>query len=45
MKYARVPDGFWKEQGKKLVAKIAEVGSGKVADVAEKLLRNPAGAS
>jgi hypothetical protein len=42
--YARVPDGFWKEQGKKLVSKIAEAGPASAVDVAEKYLRNPTGA-
>jgi hypothetical protein len=41
IEYARVPDGFWKEQGKKLVSKIAEVGPEKAVEVAEKFLRNP----
>jgi hypothetical protein len=43
IEYARVPDGFWTEQGKNLVSKIAEVGPDKAAEVAEKFLRNPSG--
>jgi hypothetical protein len=43
IEYARVPDGFWKEQGKKLVSKVAEVGPEKAAEVAENFLRNPGG--
>lgn len=43
VEYARVPDGFWMEQGKKLVSKIAEVGPEKAVEVAEKFLRNPGG--
>jgi len=41
LQYALVPEGFWKEQGKKLVKKIAEVGPEKAADVAASYLRNP----
>lgn len=41
LQYALVPEGFWKEQGKKLVQKIAEVGPEKAADVATSYLRNP----
>lgn len=39
--YARVPDSFWKEQSKKVVSKIAEVGPGKAAELVERYLRNP----
>jgi hypothetical protein len=34
--YAHVPDGFWKEQAKKLVSKIAEVGPEKATEVAHR---------
>ncbi len=42
LQYAEVPEGFWKEQGKKLVKKLAEVAPDKAADVAASWLRNPA---
>lgn len=41
IEYARVPDGYWKSQGKKLVDKIGEVGPEKAADVAASWLKNP----
>jgi hypothetical protein len=34
LQYALVPEGFWIEQGKKLVSKRADVGPEKAADVA-----------
>jgi hypothetical protein len=43
IEYALVPDGFWKEQGKKLISKIAAAGRDRAAEVAEKFLRKPAG--
>ncbi|MQX28880.1 hypothetical protein [Sinorhizobium meliloti] len=39
--YARVPDGFWKEQGKKMVEQLALVAPEKAADTAASWLRNP----
>jgi hypothetical protein len=41
IEYAQVPDGFWKEKGKKLVNKIVEVGPEKGADIAAGWLKNP----
>lgn len=43
LRYALVPDGFWKEQGKSLAKKIVEVGPEKAAEVATSYLRNPFG--
>ncbi|HBP89191.1 MAG TPA: hypothetical protein DD706_16005 [Nitrospiraceae bacterium] len=39
--YARVPDGFWVEQGKKLVTSIAKSGPEKAAEIATSYLKNP----
>lgn len=39
--YARVPDGFWKDKGKKLVDKLATVGPEKAAEIAASWLKNP----
>jgi hypothetical protein len=41
LQYALVPEGFWKEQGKKLVKRIADVAPEKAADIAASYLRNP----
>ncbi|TIM22896.1 MAG: hypothetical protein E5Y74_07995 [Mesorhizobium sp.] len=41
LQYAVVPDGFWKEQGKKLVEDVRKAAPDKAADVAASWLRNP----
>ena len=41
LQYAIVPDGFWKEQGKKMVEQLAMTGPEKAIDVAASWLRNP----
>ncbi len=41
LQYAAVPEGFWKEQGKKMVEQLATVAPEKAADAAASWLRNP----
>ncbi|OCP06134.1 hypothetical protein BC374_24215 [Ensifer sp. LC13] len=41
LQYAIVPDGFWKEQGKKMMDSLAKSAPEKAADVAASWLRNP----
>lgn len=41
IEYARVPDGFWKERGKQLVTKIANMAPDKAADAVAAVLKNP----
>ncbi len=41
LEYALVPDGFWKEQGKTLVATVKDLPPEAAADIAASYLRNP----
>ncbi len=41
--YARVPDGYWKERGKKLVEKITDVTPEKAAEIAASYMKDPFG--
>lgn len=41
LQYALVPDGFWKEQGKKMIEQLARTAPEKAVDAAASWLRNP----
>jgi hypothetical protein len=43
LQYASVPDGFWREQGKTLVTKLAGAAPDKAIEIAAAYLRNPFG--
>lgn len=43
IEYARVPDGFWTEQGKQFVTTLAKTTPDKAVEIAASWLKNPTG--